>query len=182
MTNLFDIVTLSEKLTTRKAPVLKKYYLKHGYELKKRKFPLNDSLADPVSIILGSTTVISQIFPNILPAEKTTEADLLKLFPGNGQLTARFRNYLLSKIKYKKDLSRDLYYYTEMFIKENINEFGGIWNQQALDNFYAILRKEAAGGGSQIYPNIYGTNWQEYIPYLAAGGLLLFLLAGKRKK
>lgn len=139
-------------------------------------------LSDPVSIILGATTVISQIFPNILPAERTTEADLLKLFPGSGQMTARFRNYLLSKIKYKKDISRDLYYYTEMFVKEFISEFGGVWNQQALDNFYGILRREAAGGGSQIYPNVYGTNWQEYIPYIIAGGALLLLLGNRKRK
>lgn len=139
-------------------------------------------LSDPVSIILGSTTVISQIFPNILPAERTTEADLLKLFPGSGQVTARFRNYLLNRIKYKKDISRDLYYYTEMFVKEHINEFGGVWGQQALDNFYAVLRREASGGGSQIYPNVYGTNWQEYIPYIIAGGALILLLGNRKGK
>jgi len=206
MNPLFDIVTLSDKnkISYRQAPVLKKYYLRHGNKLIKRKYPLNDSLGDPVSVILGGVQVIGSILPNLMGAEKATAADFEKLFPGSGFWTVKFRNYLQSAIKYKKDIPRDLLMYTVQFVADNNNSIcpgtytfqqqpgtnpggGGAsgWNP-CIEKFYSILRREAATGGvspiGNVAPGLSGINWTEMLPYAIGGIVLIVLLQSKKRK
>lgn len=202
MQNLFDIITLSDRtrIDTKQAPILKTHYLRHGNKLVKRKYALGDSLNDPVSVILGGTAVISQLLPNLFGAERATAADFEKLFPGSGFWTVKFRNYLQSAIKYKKDISRDILMYTTQFVIDNNNSIcpgtytfqqqpgsnpGGSWNP-CIEKFYTILRQEAATGGAapigSIAPGLSGINWSEILPYAIGGIGLIILLQGRKKR
>lgn len=206
MQQLFDIITLSDRsrINSKQAPVLKTHYLRHGNKLVKRKYNLGDSLGDPVSVILGGATVISQILPNLFGAEKATAADFQKLFPSNGYWTSKFRVYLQSVIKYKKDIPRDLEMYTLQFVIDNNagvcpqtytfqnppgnNPGGGGASGwlPCLEKFYQILRQEAATGGASpigpIAPGLAGINWSEILPYAIGGVALIVLLQGRKKR
>ena len=183
MQKLFDIITLKDRQT----------------------FKSNSNtmrLGDPVAIILGGTQVIGQLLPNIFGSQRATPDDFLKLFPGNGFWTVKFRNYLQGAIKYTKDIPRDLLMYTTQFVIDNNNgicpqtytfqnppgtnpggDAGGGWNP-CLTKFYAILKQEQMTGGSQpvgTFPSMTGINWSELIPY-AVGGVALLLILSNRKK
>jgi hypothetical protein len=175
---LFDIVTLSDKnISTR--------------------------LADPVGIIVGGTTVISQLFPNLLGTERASEQDFRTLFPSNGYWTSQFRTYLQNRIKYKKDIGRDLQTYTLQFVIDNNSAIcPGTYTFQnppgnnpggggasgwlpCVESFYRILQQESRTGGASpvgtIAPGLSGINWTEIVPY-ALGGIALFVLLQGRKK
>lgn len=178
---LFDIVTLSDRASVRNFPKLKTHYLRHGNELIKRR-----RLGDPITIITGATALINQLFPNWLGSSaRSTMQDFISLLPGNGQWTTRFREYLLANIKYQKDISRDMRLYTERFVKMN---HSSLYPQTHIDNwgvgeqkFVQILRQEAAGQGTQVYPGIDTGGLAAYLPYLLIGGVVLLALNKKKK-
>jgi len=177
-------------LNSYRAPVLKNYYLPHGYELKKRKHSLaenrlfeiqtlsdNIRLADPISVILGIGTIIPSLFPNLFGSEKTSKEVFDKLFPSNGYWTSQYKNWLLSKIKYIKDIERDLHMYTGQFIEMNQSQIcAGEGGQDCWSAFYELLKIEERGGGIQPPP---GLNYQTLL--LVGGGVLLLLALTKKK-
>ena len=179
---LFDIVTLSDRARARNFPKLQTHYLRHGSAMIKRK----RRLGDPVAIIMAGAQIFGQLFPNLFGnSAPATMDDFIQMFPGSGLWTTKFREYLQANIKYKKDIQRDLYLYTERFVKANHQQ---LYPETAIENwgvgqqkFYNILRQEAAGGGSQVYPGE-GLNWQAYLPYILIGGVALIALSNKKKK
>jgi hypothetical protein len=163
MKRLFEIQTLSER-----TPKLRDYRRLNDYR----------RLADPVSIILGIGSLIPSLFPNLFGSEKTSNVVFNKLFPSNGFWTSQYKNYLLSKIKYIKDIERDLHMYTGEFIQMNQSQIcAGKSGTECWENFYALLRQEEIGGGIQP-PG--GLNYQTLL--LVGGGVLLLLALSKKKR
>jgi len=149
---LFEIQTLSERNYTR--------------------------LADPMTTILGIGTLIPALFPNLFGSERTNAGVFNKLFPSNGFWTSQYKNYLLQKIKYIKDIERDLHMYTGEFIEMNQAQIcPGKTGQDCWANFYNILGQESTGGGIQP-PG--GINYQTLL--LVGGGILLLLALSKKKR
>jgi hypothetical protein len=135
-------------------------------------------LADPASVILGIGSLIPSLFPNLFGSEVNSKAVMDKLFPGNGYWTSKYKNYLLSKIKYIKDIERDLHQYTGEFIEQNLNAIapGGCQGTACWQAFYNLLSTESTGGGIQPPPNV------NYTTLLLVGGGVLLLLALTKKK
>ena len=168
-----------KRLTTYKAPVLKNYYLTHGYELKKRKHNLADQrlfeiqtlsdrvyprLGDLIPILTAGVGFLTQMFPSIFGGNRKilTEADWMALVPGNGYITARLRTYLASVIRYDTDVKRiapsgktnleaQTIYFAQHYSLDWCPDGSCQGNSESvlMPKFYSLLRKEAAGQGQQ---------------------------------
>jgi hypothetical protein len=134
---------------------------------------------DPMTVILGIGGIIPSLFPNLFGSELNTRETMNKLFPGNGYWSTKYKNYLLSKIKYIKDIQRDLHQYTGEFIEQNLNAIApnGCQGTACWQAFYSLLSTEQTGGGIQPPPNI---NYSTLL--LVGGGVLLLLALTKKKK
>jgi hypothetical protein len=162
MKRLFEIQTLSESTSN-----------------------LNDytSLQDPVTVIMGIGATISSLFPNLFGSEKTSKEVFNKLFPSDGYWTSQYKNWLLQRIKYVKDIERDLHMYTGQFIEANQAQIckGGAgvdcWN-----NFYKLLQQEAVTGGVSPVGNIFGASLDYQTLLLLGGGILLVVMLAKKKR
>lgn len=139
-------------------------------------------LADPVTVITGIATVLPSLFPNLFGTEKLTMEHLNRLFPGNGFYTTQYKNYLLQKIKYLKDVERDLHMYTGQFIESKPEICAGGTGQTCWQNFYTILQKEAQTGGTQPVGNVFGAGINYETLLLVGGGVLLLLALTKKKR
>ena len=130
-----------------------------------------------LEFIPGIIALIPGLFPNLLGSERTSREVFNKLFPSNGYWTSSYKTYLLSKIKYIKDIERDLHMYTGEFIQMNQAQIcQGKTGLECWDNFYNILKQEGMGGGIQPPP---GFNYQTLL--LVGGGVLLLLALSKKK-
>lgn len=145
-------------------------------------------LGDPVTVITGIATILPSLFPNLFGSERLTQQHLNTLFPSNGVYTSQFKNFLLQKVKYAKDLERDLYMYSEEFVKLNQSFFcpSGAWvtgqgRATCMPVFYEVLRKEAATGGQSPVGNIYGAGINYETLLLIGGGVLLLSVLLKKK-
>lgn len=162
MKRLFEIQTLSEC----SKPRLREY----------------TRLADPVSIILGIGTVIPQLFPNLFGSEKTSQDTFNKLFPSNGYWTSQYKNFLLARIKYIKDIQRDLHMYTGQFIEAHLNEIcPGKSGTDCWTAFYKLLTTESTSGGLNPVGNVLGGGLNYQTLLLVGGGVLLLLALTKKK-
>lgn len=180
---LFEIQTLSaHQVPKRYDP--NKYYLPHGYEIRKRRRGLADYGRlgfDPISIIASIGTILPGLFPNLW-AERSTMDHFNKLFPSNGYWTSSYKNWLLSRIKWAKDIQRDILMYTKDFVRDNRNSIcPSCTNEQALTEFYKILSKEMATGGQSPVGNIYGAGFNLETLAIVGGGVLLLVLLTKKK-
>jgi hypothetical protein len=168
MRRLFEIQTLSEC-----QPKLADYRRLNDYR----------RLADPVSIILGIGSVISSLFPNLFGSEKTSRSVFDKLFPSNGYWTSQYKNYLLSKIVYIKDIERDLHMYTGEFIEMHVAEIcAGKSGTDCWQAFYSLLQQESSTGGLQPVGNIFGAGLNYQTLLLVGGGVLLLVALTKKKR
>lgn len=139
-------------------------------------------LSDPATVILGISSILPSIFPNLIGSELTTMETLNKLFPGNGYWTVQYKNYLLPRIKYVKDIQRDLHMYTGQFIEKNQSAIcPGKGGTDCWSAFYALLQKEAVSGGLSPVGNIYvsGFNYQTLL--LVGAGIFLLVALTKKK-
>lgn len=147
---------------------------------------LSDRLSDPITVITSIATVLPSLFPNLVGSERLTMDHLNQLFPGNGFYTVKYKNYLLSKIKYLKDVQRDLHHYTGEFIEQNKSAFcpnyvpGGD-GTVCWQGFYKILQKESLTGGMQPVGNVFGSGFDLTTLLLIGGGAVLLLALTKRK-
>lgn len=141
-------------------------------------------LADPVTIITGGIALFTSLFPNFFGSERATMADFNKLFPSNGYWTVKFKNFLLSKLKYQKDITRDLLMYTVEFVQINSREIcNSSYSSDCLNQFYNILRKEESTGGSSPVGNVFGSGINyETLMYIGLGVLAVALLTKSKKK
>jgi len=141
-------------------------------------------LADPVTVIMGIGTILPSLFPNLIGSELNSYAVLDKLFPGSGFWTTKYKNYLLTKIKYVKDIQRDLHQYTGEFIEQNLNSIcPGCQGTAAWQAFYKLLQQEGLTGGQSPVGNVFGAGFDPSMLLLIGGGvLLLFALTKKKKK
>jgi len=136
---------------------------------------------DPVTVILSIGTILPGLFPNLFGSERTNAGVFNKLFPSNGYWTSQYKNYLLSKIKYIKDIERDLHMYTGEFIEMNQAQIcAGKTGQDCWSNFYAILQQESSTGGLQPVGNIFGAGINYQTLLLVGGGVLLLLALSKK--
>lgn len=183
MNRLFEIQTLSAKQVSKKYNP-DKYYLVHGYEMKRRKRSLADygRLADPVTVITGIATVLPSLFPNLFGTEQLTMDHLNRLFPGSGYYTMQYKNYLLQRIKYLKDVERDLHMYTGQFIESKPEICNGGTGQTCWSNFYKILQQEQYSGGTRPVGNVFGSGFDFTTLALVGGGVLLLLALTKKKR
>ena len=139
-------------------------------------------LRDPITVITGIATLLPSLFPNLTGAERLTLNHLNQLFPGNGHYTTQYKNYLLQRIKYLKDVERDLHMYTGQFIEANQAVFcAGGTGQTCWQNFYKILQQESVTGGSSPVGNVYGSGFDFQTLALVGGGVLLLMLLTKKK-
>ena len=142
-------------------------------------------LGDPVTIITAIGTIFPQLFPNLTGSERLTMQHLNQLFPGNGHYTSQYKNWLLQRVRYLKDLERDLHMYTGQFIEANMQAIcQGKTGQGCWENFYNILRQEATTGGSSPVGNVFtagmGLDLQTLI--LIGGGIFLLVALTKKKR
>jgi len=167
MNKLFEIQTLSDR--------------NYGFKNYSR-------LGDPVAIIAGIATVIPSLFPNLFGSERLTMDHLNKLFPSNGFWTNKYKNHLLSRIKYLKDVSVGLHHYTGEFIEQNLNTFcpgvvkGGPGGQECWKNFYKVLQQENVTGGHSPVGNVLGAGIDYQTILLIGGGVLLLSVLLKKKR
>jgi hypothetical protein len=139
-------------------------------------------LADPITVITGIATIIPSLFPNLFGSELLTMQHLEKLFPGNGFWTVKYKNHLLQRIKYLKDVSRDLHQYTGEFIEMNQQSIcPGTGGTNCWQAFYKLLQKESVSGGYDPVGNIYGGGFDFTTLALVGGGVLLLLALTKKK-
>ena len=139
-------------------------------------------LADPVTVITGIATILPSLFPGLMGSERLTMDHLNKLFPGNGFYTSQYKNWLLQRVKYLKDLERDLHMYTGKFIEANMSAFcNGGTGSQCWQGFYKVLQTESVTGGSQPVGNIFGGGFDYQTLLLIGGGVLLLALLSKKK-
>ena len=196
----FKIQTLSERHGLRKNINWKKYYLPHGYELKKRKRVLADRLGDPVTVITAGVSLLSQIFPNIFGGsrKRLTQSDWLELIPGNGYWTTKLRNHLAGVIHYNTDVNKinaqcgyitNLQCFTQHFVSQNKVAMGlGQYSGDLLmQKFYQLLETERLTGGTQpggqVPQFISGAGMSIPLEWLLIGGLgLAFVLSRGRRK
>lgn len=166
MNRLFEIQTLSDR--------------NYGFKPSR--------LADPVTVITGIATIIPSLFPNLFGSERTSRAVFDKLFPGNGYWTVMYKNFLLERIKYVKDIERDLLMYTNEFSKINVRGIcgsepevseGGKCNRTL--TLYEILKREQSTGGQSPIGNVYGGGVNYETLFLIGGGVLLLSLLLKKK-
>lgn len=183
MNRLFEIQTLSAKQVSKKYDP-EKYYLVHGYEMKRRKRSLADygRLADPVTVITGISTILPSLFPNMFGSERLTMDHLNRLFPGSGYYTMQYKNYLLQRIRYLKDVERDLHMYTGQFIESKPEICAGGTGQTCWSNFYKILQQEQYSGGTSPVGNVYGSGFDFQTLALVGGGVLLLVMLTKKKR
>lgn len=136
---------------------------------------------DPVSIITGGGALLNELFPNLFGSERLTMQHLNALFPSNGFYTNAYKNFLLQRIRYVKDVQRDLHMYTGQFIESRPEICAGGSGNTCWQNFYKILEQESITGGTQPVGNVLGIgiDWQTIL--LIGGGVLL-LVALSRKK
>lgn len=154
-------------------------------------------LGDPMAIITGGLAVISQLFPNLFgaPAIPITEADWVKMFPGNGYWTSLYRNYIRSKIPNTRDLWR-LERFTGYFVWDNrgtiapeVPESCYPYDEPhrcpaAMSKFFNLLKKESQSSGNYPvgqFPGGIGTLDASSL-LLIAGGVVLLMLLMKNKK
>lgn len=138
---------------------------------------------DPISVIGSIGAVIGSIFPNLFGTETLTMAHLNKLFPGSGHYTTLYKNWLLQRIKYLKDVERDLHMYTGQFIEANQSVFcNGGSGQQCWQGFYKVLQQESYSGGTSPVGNVYGAGFDFQTLALVGGGILLLSLIMKKKR
>lgn len=166
--------------------------------LSDRNYGLRDyaRLADPVAIITGGIALISQLFPNLFgqPAIPMTEADWIKMFPGNGYWTTLYRNYVKSKIPNTRDLWR-LERFTGYFVWDNrMNIAPEVPNScypfdephkcpAAMSKFFNLLKQEQLTGGSSPvgqFPGGIGTLDMNTLLLIGGGVLLLSILLKKK--
>jgi hypothetical protein len=159
MSKLFEIQTLSE-FTPR----------------------LKSRLADPVTVITGIATILPSLFPNLTGSERLTMQHLNTMFPSNGFYTSQYKNWLLQRVKYVKDLQRDLHMYTGQFIESKPEICAGGTGQTCWQNFYKILQQESVTGGTSPVGNVLGAGFDYQTLLLVGGGVLLLLALTKKKR
>jgi len=158
---------------------------------------------DPVAIITAGTALISTLFPNLFGGGRVrlTDADWVKLFPGNGYWTVQLRNYLSKGIHWNVDLN-NIAAFTRYFVDENAGqicpEFGvaggspPAWpNQQTrndcIQKFFELMRQESFTGGKEPFGQYPGgwaggtVDWKSVIPIVAVGAVMLIALKGKKR-
>jgi len=161
MNRLFEIQTLSECNTSLK----------------------NGATMDPATIILSIGTIIPGLFPNLFGSETTSRSVFDKLFPSNGYWTNAYKSYLLSKIKYIKDIERDLHMYTGEFIQMNQAQIcSGKSGTDCWTAFYKLLQQESSTGGLSPIGNVFGGGLDYQTLLLVGGGVLLLLALTKKKR
>lgn len=139
-------------------------------------------LSDPVTVITGIATVLPSLFPNMFGSETLNMGHLDKLFPGNGFWTVKYKNWLLQRIKYLKDVQRDLHMYTGQFIEANQAQIcPGKSGTDCWQAFYKLLQKESLTGGYQPVGNIFGGGIDFSTIALIGGGILLLTVLAKKK-
>jgi len=173
----FKIQTLSER-GLRKNINWKKYYLPHGYELKKRKRVLADRLGDPIT---GAVAVISSLLPQIFGSGIDPGHWEGSLFiPGD-------LNYRIAETR-RRIAEAGL---TQWAVDDEwllILKTPGIW-QEAITNYINnVLRPRSKGqmpmpqytkpGGMFIPGSGLGISTE----WLLIGGLGLMLLLSKKKR
>ena len=168
MKRLFEIQTLSE---------CSKPNLKNYVRLREK-----TKTMDPVAVILGIGGLIPSLFPNLFGAERLTMDHLNRLFPGSGYYTMQYKNYLLQRIRYLKDVERDLHMYTGQFIESKPEICNGGTGQTCWQNFYKILQQEQYSGGTQPVGNVLGAGFDFQTLLLVGGGALLLLALTKKKR
>ena len=135
-----------------------------------------------LDFIPGIIALIPGLFPNLFGSERTSREVFNKLFPSNGYWTSQYKNYLLSKIKYIKDIERDLHMYTGEFIQMNQSQIcQGKTGQGCWENFYKLIQQEAVTGGQSPVGNIFGAGLDYQTLLLVGGGVLLLLALSKKK-
>jgi len=183
MNRLFEIQTLSDC-----TPRLKNYInLRNG-----------ETPMDPITIITGGLAVLTQLFPSLFgqPAIPMTDADWVKMFPGNGYWTSLYRNYIKSKIPNTRDLWR-LERFTGYFVWDNRQNIAPEVPSscypydnphlcpQVMAKFFALLKQEQRSGGNQpigIFPGGLGSIDPTTLLLIGGGVLLLVMLNKKKKK
>jgi hypothetical protein len=141
------------------------------------------SLGDPISVLLGIGPIISLLFPNLFGSEKTTKAVFDRLFPSNGYWTSQYKNYLFKKIKYIKDIERDLHMYTGEFIELHQSQICGSSTGTACwQKFYDLLQQESVTGGQEPVGNVLGSGLNYETLLLVGGGVLLLVLLSKKNR
>jgi len=143
-------------------------------------------LSDPVLIITTIATALPQFFPNLTGAERLTMQQLTTLFPGTGHWTVSYRNWLLQRVRYTKDLQRDLHMYTGQFIEANQSSIcPGKTGQDCWQAFYKLLQTEAVTGGSQPVGSVFtaglGLDMQTLL-LIGVGVVLLVAVTKRRRK
>jgi hypothetical protein len=138
-------------------------------------------LADPITVIAGIATILPTLFPNLTGSERLSMAHLNQLFPGNGFYTMQYKNWLLQRIKYLKDVERDLHMYTGQFIENNQGVFCTGGTGTCWQGFYKVLKQEAVTGGQSPVGNIYGAGFDFQTLAIVGGGVLLLMLLTKKK-
>ena len=118
---------------------------------------------DPISIILGSVSIVQGIMGLLGFSGSTpvTAAQWQQAFPANGYWTNKLRSYLANHIKWVSDLG-NIQQYTLYFIDENLSAITNgqyVWSQTAgnhattdqfntiVSNFYKTLQTEASTSG-----------------------------------
>ena len=140
-------------------------------------------LSDPATVILGISSIIPSLFPNLIGSEQTTMEVLNKLFPGNGYWTVQYKNYLLPRIKYVKDIQRDLHMYTGQFIEINQSAIcPGKGGTDCWTAFYSLLQKESLTGGSSPVGNVFGTGFDLQTVLLVGAVILVAVVITKKKR
>lgn len=139
------------------------------------------SLSDPITIIMGGITALTALFPNLFGGGRVrlTNADWLKMFPGNGMWTVRLRNHLQGAIHYNVDLG-NIEPYTRYFVDDNKSAFCESPSfEVCFQMFLQIIEEEKFSGGKSPggrIPGIPGTfDYMSLLPY-ALGGLVLLMV------
>ena len=116
---LSDPPGLGAKVTAKQLPILKKYYLQHGYNLIKRKYPLSDLGFDPVSVATVLTGIYNAAAGLFGGSRKAlTGSDWLQIIPGSGYWHEKLRNYMALHIQYNTDL-KNIEPFTAYFADDN---------------------------------------------------------------
>lgn len=191
------------ELSIKKNPVLKKYYLKHGYELAKRKYALSepfriatlqDRLSDPTTILTAGVSLLSSLFPNIFGGNRKelTESDWVTMLPGSGYWTVKLRNYLKSRIKYDVDYANNVQPFTIQFVADNKANICPTYDtsnhnwQACYRKFLQMLQTEAQTAGTEPIgqtPGLNtGFNLESILPYALIGAFAYILVKKNRGK
>jgi len=150
-------------------------------------------LSDPVTIITAAAAALTQIFPNIFGGnrKRLSDADWNQIIPGNGYWTTALRNYLKTRIHYNTDVQKIVAGTSETYLQamtkafhfNNVNNVRTMF--PTLTEFYAELKKESAGGGTQTAPpgNIPGVGIGIPTEYLLIGaGVIILMMARKKNR